>query len=244
MRNSQSILKIRNKLSRWSGAGLILACLLISFFMNIFNLKLLTVSSSYEFLANTNYRKAQWGDAEIQYKKALAMMPNSNSTLYNLGNTYYQQGRYSEALSIYLKIAHENANKNCLAIYVSLGSTYCKLGAYEKSYESFKKALLLDESNDKVRQNFLYLAQLIQKRNQKHALSEKQKETEKDSNQKKEEDSNNKDGEKDNKQQQLGAYHFSDKEMNDMLQQAKDKVRVPQGTKSRTNQSKTNQLDY
>lgn len=244
MSNSKSILKIRSSSCRSYVAGVLLACLLISFYINIFNLNQVTISSSYEFLANREYRKAQWGDAEIQYKKVLEIMPNSNNTLYNLGNTYYQQGRYSEALSIYSKLAKEKANKNRVATYMSLGNTYCKLGAYEKSYECFKKALLLDESNIIVRQNFLYLSKLIQKQNQKQALSVKQKETAKDSSQKKEEDSDNKDGEKDNKQLQLGTYHFSDKEMNDMLQQAKDKVRVPEGTKSRTNHSKTNQLDY
>ena len=127
---------------------------------------------------------------------------------------------------------------------MGLGNTYYKLGAYEKSYECFKKALLLEESNAIVRQNFLYVAQLLQKQNQKQSPSEKKKGTAKDSPQKKEEEFDNKDGKKDNKKMQQGTYHFSDKEMNDMLRQAKDKVRVPQGTKSRTNHSKTNQLDY
>jgi Ca-activated chloride channel family protein len=244
MSNSKSILQIKRKSYRWYGVGFIMICLLFFFYKNIFNIKVFTVSSLAVFKANTEYQKAQWGDAEIQYKKALEIMPNSNSALYNLGNTYYRQGRYSEALVIYLKLSNDKTNKNCSATWMSLGDTYYKLGTLEKSYESFKKALLLDNSNVIVQQNFLYVAQLLQKENQKRSPSKIQKGTAKDSPQKKEEESDNKDGEKDNKKMQQGSYHFSDKEMNDMLQQAKNKVRVPQGTKSRTNQSKTNQLDY
>ena len=245
MRNSKSILRIKSKSYRWYGLGLIMVgCLLLLFYNNIFNVKTMTYTAVSTFQGNLQYRKAQWGDAEIQYKQALKTMPDSNEVLFNLGNAYYQQGRYSEALAIYLKLSSDKTNAYRLGTWMNLGRTYYRLGALEKSYEFYKKALLLDDSNVVVRQNFLFLANLVKKQKIKQTPSEKQKEASKTEDKNKEEASNNKDGEKDKKKMPPGVYHFSDKEMNDMLRQTKDKVRVPQGTKSKKNHSKTNPLDY
>ncbi|WP_309641464.1 tetratricopeptide repeat protein [Flavobacterium sp.] len=245
MSNSTSILQIKSKSYRWYGLGLFMVgCLLLLFYKNIFNVKTITYNAVSIFQGNMQYRKAQWGDAEIQYKKALETLPDSNNVLFNLGNAYYQQGRYSEALAVYLNLSDDKTNKSRLTTWMNLGRTYYKLGALEKSYEFYKKALLLDDSNVVVRQNFLFIANLLRKQKLKQTPSEKQKEAAKKGDEKKEEASDNKDGEKDNKKMQPGVYHFSDKEMNDMLRQTKDKVRVPQGTKSKKNHSITNPLDY
>ncbi len=245
MNNRKLILPKKWKSFRWYGMILFMAyCFVFLFYNNVFNLKALTVGNIAIYQANSEYRKAQWGDAEIQYKKAIAMMPDAKSAHYNLANAYYQQGRYAEALEIYVKLNTTKTNKHNTAVWMNLGNTYYKLGALENSYESFKKALLLDESNIQVRQNFLYITKLLQRRKQSQTPSKKQKEIAKKQTQKKEEDSDYKDGEKDNKKMQPGNYHFSNKEMNAMLRQNKDKVRVPQGTKSNTNQSNTNPLNY
>jgi tetratricopeptide (TPR) repeat protein len=245
MSNRQPALRIKWKPYQKYGFGVVmLVCLVLLFCSNILNVRNLTIANIATSQANAQYQKAQWGDAEIGYKKAIQNAPDSNSARYNLGNSYYQQGRYSEALTIFLKVRKNKNDSHSLAAWNNLGNTYYKLGNFEKSFEAFKNALLLDESNVIVRQNFLYLAQRIKKESPKSVSSEKQKAAVNRDAQKKEADSDDPDGEKDKKNRQPGKYHFSDKEMNDMLQQAKEKVRVPQGTKSKNNQQKNNALDY
>lgn len=244
MSNNQT-LQIKWKPYQKYGFGVVmLVCLALLFFSNVLNVRNLTMANIATSQANAHYQKGQWGDAEIAYKKAIQNAPDSNGAKYNLGNSYYQQGRYSEALTLFIQVSKSKNDAYSLATWNNLGTTYYKLGNLEKSFEAFKNALLLDDSNDIVRQNFLYLAQRIEKENAKPVSSDKRKDAVNRDAQKKETDSDHADGEKDKKNMQPGTYHFSDKEMNDMLQQAKDKVRVPQGTKSKNNQQKNNALDY
>jgi len=246
MSNRKPILQIKWKPYQkyWFGVTM-LVCLLLLFFSNVLNVRNLTIANVAASQAKAQCQKAQWGDAEIEYKKAIQNAPDLNSAKYNLGNSYYHQGRYPEALNLFLQVIKNKNDAYCLAAWNNLGNTYYKLGHFEKSFEAFKSALLLDDSNVIVRQNFLYLAQLIEKENAKPISSEKRKKNALNRDvQKKEEDSDDPDGEKDKKNKQPGKYHFSDKEMNNMLQQAKEKVRVPQGTKSKNNQQKNNLLDY
>jgi Ca-activated chloride channel family protein len=146
---------------------------------------------------NTAYDEAEYGDAEIYYKKAAAADNTGWKTNYNLANAYYKQGRYAEAVLEYKKAL--NSPLKARAWY-NLGNAYYRQRSFTQSLAAYKMAVLLDNTPS-ARQNLLLVWQRM------NAAAIKQFANKPD-NKKQEE---NGDGEQMNKQsEQTGNERFKD----------------------------------
>lgn len=215
-------------------------------FNDVFKIVSHTKTTMYSVKGNQSYEDLHWGSAEIFYKKGLKIQPENHALTYNLGNAYYQQGRYAEAVVVYENIVSDKNSLNEGFVWNNLGSAYYKLGLVQKSYTTFKRALILDDSDAVIRQNFLFLAHVMQKiekskiknkNTKKKPSSDDEKNTDKKSDDSK--------GERNENNQQTEPYQLSDEEMNNLLKMATEKVRVPQNVKSkRTKKTHQNGPDY
>jgi len=70
--------------------------------------------------------------------------------LYNLGNEYFEQGKYSEAIA-----AYEQASKRLLSarVFYNLGNAYFKKGMHGMAILNYRKALFLSPRDGDVRHN-------------------------------------------------------------------------------------------
>ena len=67
---------------------------------------------------NKLYDQKKYGEAEVDYRKSLNTKENSFIGNYNLGNTYYQQGKYDEAMQQFQMAAGEKSvNKDLCTKY-------------------------------------------------------------------------------------------------------------------------------
>ena len=78
----------------------------------------------------------------ITRHKVLAIAPQRVNTLFNLGNTYVNNGEYDKAIEQYNKaLAIDPQRVNSLS---NLGNAYVKKGEYDKAIEQYNKALAID----------------------------------------------------------------------------------------------------
>ncbi|NIQ00418.1 MAG: tetratricopeptide repeat protein, partial [Nitrospinaceae bacterium] len=80
-----------------------------------------------------------------KFLEAQSLRPNDPVTAYNLANSFYQQGKFQEALQEYTRTASrtEDPNLKFKSIY-NTGNALFKLGQLEASAAAYKRALELD----------------------------------------------------------------------------------------------------
>ena len=72
-------------------------------------------SNNYVYQGNTLIEEDQFISAEKKYRKAISHQPTSVAGAYNLGNSYFEQGKFEEALYRQrqaAKIATEKSEKH------------------------------------------------------------------------------------------------------------------------------------
>lgn len=99
------------------------------------------------------YKGNDLSAAEDAYRRALES-ENSSQGSYNLGNTIYKQGRYSEAIKHYEKAAEDSRVPEAKAnAFHNLGNAYFQQQEYEKSVEAYKNALRLNPDDMETKVN-------------------------------------------------------------------------------------------
>jgi len=150
------------------------------------------------------YHKGKAVDAEVNFKKGLEKEANSFTAKFNLGDAYYKQERYDEAIKSYQSaLAESKTNAQKAEIYHNIGNTLLKDKKLDESIEAYKQALKLNPLDSETKYNLSYA--LKQKDDQKN--KDKEKDKDKDKNDKKDkkdkQDQNkNKDKKQDDKQNQ------------------------------------------
>jgi len=140
------------------------------------------------------YHKGKAVDAEVNFKKGLEKEANSFTAKFNLGDAYYKQERYDEAIKSYQSaLAESKTNAQKAEIYHNIGNTLLKDKKLDESIEAYKQALKLNPLDSETKYNLSYA--LKQKDDQKNKNKDKEKDKEQN------QDQQNKD-KKDNKDQQ------------------------------------------
>ena len=118
---------------------------------------------------NQKYEQKKFGDAEIDYKKSINTKENEFIGNYNLGNAYYQQGKFDEAKQQYETASGlKSVNKENLSkTYHNLGNTLLKNKKFEESVQAFKQSLKLNPKDNDTRYNLAYAQSMLQQQQQK-----------------------------------------------------------------------------
>lgn len=92
--------------------------------------------------------------AEKEYRKALSIKNNSSVAAHNLGNAYYDQAYYDEALARQLEASkHATTKKEKHLAYHNIGNTLMQKKNCKDAVEAYKNALRNNPSDDETRYN-------------------------------------------------------------------------------------------
>ncbi len=119
---------------------------------------------------NRAYDEKRFADAEISYRKALEVLPSSETALFNLAASLIRQSGTADpnngnnplksASEILQQLAQNGYDSNLAEkSFYNLGNMAFNTEDYAKSIELYKNALRKNPSDDKAREN-LRLAQL------------------------------------------------------------------------------------
>lgn len=151
---------------------------------------------------NKLFNDSSYVQAEINYRKALEINPNSSEALYNLGNVLSQQNKLKEAMQQYTAASQAEKNKTKLAkIYHNAGVLFQAAKHYQEAVQSYKQSLRNNPNDDETRYN-LALAMKQLKEQQQNQDKNKDKNKDKDKDKKKKDDQKKQDQKKDQQKQQ------------------------------------------
>lgn len=103
---------------------------------------------------NTAYGKGQFIQAEIEYRKALDMFPESPDALFNLGNALFKQGRYDQAINMFeAGIETEYSSELKSRALYNLGTAHLAREDYPAAAEALKSSLRMDPNQEDARHN-------------------------------------------------------------------------------------------
>jgi tetratricopeptide (TPR) repeat protein len=252
MINHNQILRKNILFKYWviSSVALIFVFVVLVYKTNAFKIASYSRAVILSAKGNGAYNDNSWGESGVLYLKALGLSPEPEKIKFNIANTYYQQGRYKEAVAIYDELLADKKSPLQATIFNNMGNAYYKEGFVFPSIEAYKNALVLKNDDDTVRRNLLFVFSQYEKMLKSGHSPDGKKGAKNSKEGTKKDDPNQKDagGEKTALvNPELGKYQVSDRQMESLLKISKEQERVPQGTRQSNKQSgkaETNGPDY
>ena len=153
-------------------------------------------------MGNRFFNDSVYVNAEVNYRKALEVNPQSTVSMFNLGNTLAQQNKLQEAMEQYVAATKIEKDKDDLAqIYHNMGVIFQSQKDYAKAVEAYKQSLRNNPKDDETRYN-LALAQKMLKDQQQDQQNQDQNQQQQKQDQQEDKNGQSKDQQQ-NKEQQL-----------------------------------------
>ena len=171
--------------------------------------------SSYDLIkkGNQQFDQKKYSDAEVNYRKTITAGKNVKEGSYNLGNAYFKQGKYEEAVKQYegvgaLKsLSQEDVSKT----YHNLGNAFMKEEKYPESIQAYKNALKANPKDNDTRYNLAYAQSRLQQQQQQQNKDNKDDKNKDNKDQQKKQDQQKKDKDQQQKDQQKSEQDKKDK---------------------------------
>lgn len=116
---------------------------------------------------NRDFRRENYKEADIDYRKALVKDSTSFAANYNLANTLYRQGDYTNAAASLKKIeAAAPASGHSADYYFNLGDVALANKDYKAAVEAFTASLLLRPDDMDAKENYVYARKMLENQEQ------------------------------------------------------------------------------
>lgn len=112
---------------------------------------------------NKDYRKSNFKEAEIDYRKALLKDSTSFAATYDLANALYSQKDYEGAANTLEKIS-KSAPESQYAdrYYFNKGNVSLQKKDYKTAVDDFKQALLRDPGDLQAKESYIYAKKMLE----------------------------------------------------------------------------------
>ena len=168
---------------------------------------------------NADFRKENYKEAEIDYRKALVKDSLSMAANYNLANTLYREGDMEQAGKVLERIKEVAPSTPSAAdYYYNLGDVAIAKQDWQGAVDAFKNALLLNPSDMDAKENYIYAKKKLEdQQNQQNQQNQDNQDQNKQDNQ----DQNNDQNQDQNNDQNQDDQNDQNKD-NDQNDQNKD----------------------
>jgi len=120
------------------------------------------------------YQEGLFPEAEKNFAKARSNRPDDRRLDYNLGSSYYKQGKYEEALQDYTQSAldgsYPHLKRNSL---YNAGNALFKMGKLKEAEKTYKNVLTLDPSDMDAKFNLEFVREQLKKKKKQEKSSDK-----------------------------------------------------------------------
>ena len=153
------------------------------------------------------YNEKKFSDAEVNFKKGTELDPNNFESHFNLGDAYYKQERYDEALKLFQSaLSKAKTDEQKAKIYHNVGNSLLKSQKIKESISAYKEALKLNPEDQETKYNLSYALNMLNNQNQnqqqQNDKNEKNENENKDQQNQNQQQNQQKDQQQNNQQQQ------------------------------------------
>lgn len=142
---------------------------------------------------NRDFKKANYKEAEIDYRKALVKDSTSLAANYNLASVLYKNEDYQGAAAS-MKHIEETApaSGHAADYYFNVGDIALAQKDYSAAVEAFKSSLLLSPDDLKAKENYIYAKKMLEnQQNQQNQDNQNQDNEEQNNDQNQDQNQNN-----------------------------------------------------
>lgn len=198
---------------------------------------------------NKDYRKSNFKEAEIDYRKALLKDSTSFAATYDLANALYSQKDYEGAANTLEKLS-KSAPESQYAdrYYFNKGNVSLQKKDYKTAIDDFKQALLRDPGDLQAKESYIYAKKMLENQeNGGEGESNKDQQQDQDQNQDQQQDQQSSDGQQDKQEGegQAQQQQISAQQAQQILKaiQAKEKETQEKVEKAKAQNEKSRQKD-
>jgi len=146
------------------------------------------------------YNEKKFSDAEVNFKKGSENAPDNFEAKFNLGDAYYKQQRYDEAIkSFQSALANAKTDEEKAKIYHNVGNSLLKAQKLKESIGAYKESLKLNPNDQETKYNLSYALNMLKNQNQNQKQNQK---NDKNKDQNKDQQKQNQDQQKQDQQKQ------------------------------------------
>lgn len=173
---------------------------------------------------NRDFRKENWKEAEIDYRKALVKDSLSMAAAYNLANTLYREGDVEQAGKVMEGIKEVAPASDAAAdYYYNLGDVAIAKEDWQGAVDAFKESLLRNPGDLDAKENYIYAKKKLEdQQNQQDQNQDQNQDQQNDQNQDQNDqqnDQNKNDDQQDNKDDQQDQNQNNDQNQQDQQNQ-------------------------
>ena len=164
------------------------------------------------------YKEGKPSDAEVNFKKGLEKAPKNYTANFNLGDAYFKQKKFNEAIKSYQKALTESkTNEQKAQVYHNIGNSLLKDKKIDQSIAAYTQALKLNPNDQDTKYNLSYA--LSQKNNQKNNKNKNKNNQDKTKDNKNNKDQQNKNQNKKDQNKQQNQQNKNEQNKQDQKQQ-------------------------
>jgi predicted Zn-dependent protease len=121
------------------------------------------------------YDKGKFVDSEVEFKKGLERSPDNFQANFNLGDSYYKEGKYEDALKNYsAALSKATMDNQKAAVYHNTGNALLKDQKIKESIGAYEDALKLNPNDVATKYNLSYALDLLKNQNQQNKNNQSQ----------------------------------------------------------------------
>lgn len=151
---------------------------IISIVVGLFCISTLWAQKEYFDVSSGNkeYKRENYTEAEVHYRRGLEVNPNSFEAHYNLANALYRQDKYEDAIKEYaqaLNILNSNnemgqkdKDQRIASINHNVGNAFYALQQFDKAISAYQEALRHNPKDDETRYNLVKAMQQLRQQQQ------------------------------------------------------------------------------
>ena len=167
---------------------------------------------------NRDFKKENYREADIEYRKALVKDSLSMAANYNLANTLYRQNDYEQAAKTLERIKEmAPASEYAADYYYNLGDVAIAAKNWQAAVDAFKQSLLRNPGDLEAKENYIYAKKMLE--NQQQQQQNQQNDQNQNNDQNNDQDQQNDQNQDQNQDQQDNKDQQDDQNQNDQNQQ-------------------------
>ena len=111
---------------------------------------------------NRQYKKGNWQNAEIEYRKAQAKDSTSFAAGYNLAGALYREGNFDEAAKTLDRLKEiAPASGRAADYFYNQGNVAVQKKDWKVAVEAYKQSILLNPEDLEAKENYAYAKQML-----------------------------------------------------------------------------------